>query len=218
LHSETPATEFIPIIKLFAKESMLKWIKDSNEYKNFPPSALPPMKREMFVRLSSSSCKDAELPSVVDNWEDAIDLIYSSGRCRTYLKNEFNDDMYICLRTPIETDIDRELRCFFFNGKLRAVTSTSDGILPTAITPEIVQKRVIPFFNRIAKDIPYYECVVDITILKDEERVILLEFNSWKVPNKNRKKHGNYVAGSYNFDWDIDYEILTTSETPVVRL
>jgi len=195
--------------KISQIESTYKWplIKNKN--------------RKMFVRLSPCSPKDvAHLSCFCTSYKEALTLIFASKRCQTYINNYF-EPLYLCLREPINTDINRELRCFIYNKRLTAISSSSDGILPTDITLEQVQNKVIPFFKRIKKNIPFKECIMDITILQDEERVILLEFNTWKILNSDAYEN-KYVSGTYLFDWDLDYDILTGKirnlKYPVIRL
>lgn len=115
----------------------------------FPPS---------MVRWENKSPKDSDQWGPVETKEAALNLFYTSLRCKT------NPGKIYCLREWKQ--LKQEWRCFW-NGRITAIS----GDVPAT-------KELIEYLIEISDRIPYYRCVMDVALA---EKYYIVEFNSWET-------------------------------------
>lgn len=167
------------------KDITFKTIIYNNE--NEIPNILPFEK--CMVRYENKSPKDSEYWNFVTTKKELINLFYTSLRCKT------NPGKYYCVREWIE--LSDEYRCFWNNG-LVAISSESSNKPPVEdILDYIVQIKDFIYFNR---------CVFDIAHIKETNKLIFIEYNSWQSN-----------SGAHRFDWCEDMEIFYDPKFIVIR-
>lgn len=144
---------------------------------------LPATFTKSMVRWESKSPKDSEFWGPVETKEQALNLFYTSLRCKT------DPGSIYCLREWKQ--LSQEWRCFW-NGR---VTAISGDVEPT--------KELVDYLETIAHRIPYYRCVMDISLAADG-KFYIVEFNSWETN-----------SGAHLFEWTE--ELLYDSQEIVCR-
>jgi hypothetical protein len=175
--------------------------------------------KEWFVRLSYRSAKDVPegRMSIMDG-DEAVMAIIKSKRCF--------DDMiahkYHTLRgvkLPLlginlvpwtNCKVERELRCFVFNGRLVAVTFQIPNLpWPFFGLEKCVIERLKEFVNQLWNKHNLYNCAVVDVELNNLLECKLIEFNPYG-------KEGS--TGAILFDWVDDTDILFNDDSKDVTL
>jgi len=141
------------------------------------------------VRYENKSPKDSEFLGHVTTKKELEKLFYTSLRCKT------NMGKYYCLREWI--DLDDEYRCFWNNG-LVAISSESKK------KPDIVE--ILNYVKLIKDKIKFNKCVFDLGYIKETNKLIFIEYNSWETN-----------LGAHRFNWNDDKEIFYCPDNIVVR-
>lgn len=101
-------------------------------------------------------------------------------------------------------DIDIEARCFYHKHKLRAV-SIYQYLDDEQF--EDFKSKIEEFFSKYK--IPYNSAVIEVCIVKGEENIRLIEFNSFGI---------GQFSGASEFDWLNDKDVLYESQRTVYRM
>lgn len=152
-----------------------------------------------FIRACGNSSKDLGVPIFFDPRKAASALMDSMRTLRVFQEGH----KHLLMRKVVEIEI--ECRCFIHKRKLRAVS------LYCHLEKEKLrefQEKCIDFFDRYASDLPYSSAVVEICREKDDERLQIVEFNSFGM---------DMYASADLFDWEKDREILYGAEEPDFR-
>lgn len=184
-----------------------RWI---NEMKNFTfPTQIvkvenlelfiPNLETKYIVKWENKSPKDSEYWGPINgndiNFHEKVkQQFYTSLRCRgSEIKGK-----YYCFREFIELE-KIEFRCFY-NRRLVAVGAQTheNGNFNNI-------NKILEFVDKISPHFPYYRCVFDLAIRKDNQELIFIEFNSWETN-----------SGSFPFDWIDDTDILYPEKGNVI--
>lgn len=147
-----------------------------------------------FVRLCTMSPKDIRSLPLYDQWECAFNDLTKSQRT----KDLFQGEKHLFLRKKKE--YQWEARCFWSHGKLRAVSLPNDMEFI-----EFDKERILEFFRKYGKDIPYHSATVDIG---QTDQIELIEFNTFGPDMK---------ATVGNFSWKEDIMTLLFAPEPIFR-
>ncbi len=147
-----------------------------------------------FVRLCTMSPKDIKSLPLYDQWETAYNDLTISQRTNDL----FEGEKHLFLRKKRE--YQWEVRCFWSHGQLRAVSIPNDVELT-----ELDKEKILEFFKKYGKYIPYHSATVDIG---QTDQIELIEFNTFGPDMK---------ATAGNFSWREDVMILLFSPKPVFR-
>lgn len=175
---------------------------------------------EYFVRLSYRSPKDVpegRLPNYTA--KDVLTSIIKSERCfedmiahiHHKLNNVILPSINIVLIPFRECKNERELRCFIFDGKVKAITNQHpDFGWPFKGIESLIVSNIIDFFNTQGSSVLIThssEMVVDVEI-DNNNKIIPIECNPYG-------KKGS--TSGVLFDWERDHDILY-NETNIIVL
>lgn len=180
------ALNWYEYIEQYTYKSMFFPINSINDIKNidimFPK----------FIKLDTVSAKDTNHNGIFNNKKELIEIFSKSSRIVNTLntKRLSQSSHFLFVREP-DYLIKIELRCFVYNCRLVAVSST------TYISEE-QQKCVEDFIIEIIEDLPYQDAAIDVTI-NESNSCKIIEINNYGADSP---------AGSGNFNWKEDYFLL----------
>lgn len=141
------------------------------------------------VRYENKSPKDSEFWSHCNSKEQMKNIFYTSLRCKT------NPGNIYCIREWI--DLGEEYRCFW-NGKLVAISSEMIDRPPI--------EDILNYIRSISEYICFHKCVFDISQIKNSNKFIFVEYNSWETN-----------SGAHRFDWIYDTEVFYETNCITIR-
>jgi len=142
-----------------------------------------------FIKLDTVSCKDTKHNGIFNSFNEVYQTFIKSQRILNTLIN--NNNNYLFIREP-DIDIENKLeaRCFIYKYRLTAVS------LPLKNSCEFQCKKTLEkFIKEIIKKLPYHDAVLDISIGKNNE-FILIEVNNFGADSP---------CGAGLFNWKEDY-------------
>lgn len=155
------------------------------------------------VKLNRLSPKDVRNPPIFSSLDEALKVIESSERCNA----EHEDKPYIMIREVeplIQKYPHKEFRCFIYNEKLRAISSSYyEGDEDIIDNPDLYKNKIVSYVNKIP--LMKRDIVIDIFCYAEKDIVFIIECNRYER------------AGSELFDWIEDVNTLKYSKEPVFR-
>lgn len=154
-----------------------------------------------FIRLCNASPKDIDIcvANCKSDIKSIINLFKTSHRTN-YMLDE--NHIHLVVRPYIK--IDYELRCFWHNHKLRAVSGPEYYV--NDYDQENIKTMIENFFNKYGSEIVYNSVTIDIGICVDS--VFIIEFNSFGP---------DMLAGAEHFNWKSDFMTLFNSSKVVYK-
>jgi len=205
-------------LKELANQAILKQRKITSEDLSFyPEKILNPIKaflsrhREtgVFMKLSDKSSKNSSVLSPKFTIEEIVEEIVNNRELISALERNKHD---ACLfLSPWSYDIDKnnEYRVIVVDGSVTGI-SQQQCYRYVGITQEKVKRdavAILSYFSRIAKDLPYVSCVLDVWI-GSSGAVSLIEINPGEMWAS---------SGSGLFNWKSDKDKLYQKGRTFVR-
>jgi hypothetical protein len=151
-----------------------------------------------FVRFCNASPKDICKP-IFKKGDDVLSVFKSSPRTNYMFDLP---DHHIILRPIVK--IDHEVRCFWHNFKLRAVSGP--GYYIDNDNQNNIKTLINDFFKNYKDEIVYHSATFDIGI--EDDKAFIIEINSFGI---------DMLAGSGHFKWHEDFMILYNAKEPLYR-
>ncbi len=154
-----------------------------------------------FLRLCNASPKDISTCIVNCNSDiNEIINIFKTSHRTSYMLD--SDHIHLVARPHVK--IDYELRCFWHNNNLRAVSGPEYYV--NDIDQENIKNIIKSFFQTYGEGILHNSATIDIGICDNE--AFIIEFNSFG---------SDMLAGAEHFNWKSDFMTLFNSEEPVFK-
>jgi len=154
-----------------------------------------------FIRLCNASPKDVSV--CIANCETDINSIiniFKTSHRTNYMLD--GDHAHLVVRPFVK--IDYELRCFWHNHKLRAVSGPEYYV--NDFDQERIKNMIENFFKKYGSEIVYNSVTIDIGICSDS--VFIIEFNSFGP---------DMLAGAEHFNWNSDFMTIFNSNKVVYK-
>ena len=185
----------IPIIKS-------KILPTDNDYNQLSVILDNHLSDQNFLRFCNASPKDVCVPIFgKNNSIDEIINVFSQSARTHYMFHNMNHNTHLMIRDV--TKINYEVRCFWHLNQLRAV---SGPLFFVGTTENRIKDQILQFFDQYGPDLPYTSMTIDLGISDDE--VFIIEINSFGIDSQ---------ASAELFDWELDYDILYHSKTPIFK-
>ncbi len=154
-----------------------------------------------FLRLCNASPKDVSscVVNCNSNVDEIMNIFKTSHRTSYMLETEH---IHLVARPFVK--IDYELRCFWHNNKLRAVSGPEYYV--NDVNREIIKTIIKIFFEIHGNNISYNSATIDIGICDNE--AFIIELNSFGP---------DMLAGAEHFNWKSDFMTLFNSQEPVFK-
>lgn len=145
-----------------------------------------------FIKLDTVSCKDTGHSSVFNSIEELMFVFNSSFRIKKTLEQLplSKDSHYLFIR-EVDYEISKsiEIRCFIHASRLVAISCD--------VYFSHDKENLYKYINTVIGLLPYRDAIIDVACLSNKNTVI--EINNFGADSP---------AGSGNFNWSEDYNIL----------
>lgn len=158
------------------------------------------MGENKFIRFCNASPKDIVNPIFEADPNQIVNIFQTSNR--TNYMFDSNHQTHVVIRPIVQ--IDHEVRCFWHNHKLRAISGPEYYI--NDIQQDRIKNMINNFFELHGEDIAFNSATLDIGIYNDS--VFIIEINSFG---------SDMLAGAGHYNWTTDFMILYNADKPVYK-